>query len=122
MSRSNSNKPIPGECAEAGQGIDMQQSEEHYLKQELYELMRKDSGIFEFLQKGLLDGISFWDLENRDHEWISPEVWRLFGYLPEEKQHLASEWQAMTWWKLAGSALRRQRLTRPTSSTRKIWC
>ncbi|MEL6793140.1 MAG: PAS domain-containing protein, partial [Pseudomonadota bacterium] len=36
-----------------------------------------------------------WDLENPEHEWMSPEFWRLFGYDPEDKQHLASEWQDM---------------------------
>ena len=32
-------------------------NEEHYLKTELYDLVRKDPAIFEFLQAGSLDGI-----------------------------------------------------------------
>ena len=37
--------------------------DEHYLKTELYALVRKDSAIFEFLQSGSLDGIWYWDLD-----------------------------------------------------------
>ena len=46
------------------------ETEEHYLKRELYENFTRDSTIFEFLQVGSLDGIWYWDLENPDHEWI----------------------------------------------------
>ena len=67
-------------------------SEEHYLKKELYDLL-KDSTIFEFLQLGSLDGIWYWDLENPENEWMSPRFWNLLGFEPDEKEHLASEWQ-----------------------------
>lgn len=66
---------------------------EHYLKQELYALMRSQSAIFEFLQLGSLDGIWYWDLEEQEHEWMSPRFWELLGYDPAERQHLAAEWQ-----------------------------
>ncbi len=69
--------------------------DEHYLKRELYELIRKDASIFEFLQAGSLDGIWYWDLEDTDHEWMSPRLWEVFGYDPATKDHLASEWQDM---------------------------
>lgn len=65
----------------------------HYLKQELYDLVRQDDSIFEFLQVGSLDGLWYWDLENPDNEWMSPEFWKLFGFDPETKQHKVSEWQ-----------------------------
>ncbi|MBY6139591.1 PAS domain-containing protein [Leisingera daeponensis] len=65
----------------------------HYLKRELYELVKSDEAIFDFLQIGSLDGIWYWDLENPEHEWMSPELWRLFGVDPETKGHFASEWQ-----------------------------
>ena len=65
----------------------------HYLKEELYALIRTDPTIFEFIQKGSLDGIWFWDLESPEHEWMSPELWRLFGYDPDAMPHLASAWQ-----------------------------
>lgn len=68
-------------------------NEEHYLKTELYELVRSDARIFEFLQAGSLDGIWYWDLEHDQHEWMSPRLWETFGYDPNSKQHLVSEWQ-----------------------------
>lgn len=68
-------------------------SDEHYLKKELYDLMKRDSSIFEFFQNGSLDGIWYWDLEKPENEWMSPQFWTVLGYDPEEKEHLASEWQ-----------------------------
>ena len=65
----------------------------HYLQRELYDLVKADSNVFEFLQLGSLDGIWYWDLENPDNEWMSPEFWRLFGVDPGTKDHLAAEWQ-----------------------------
>ncbi len=67
----------------------------NYLRTELYELVRNDPAIFEFLQSGSLDGIWYWDLEHLEHEWMSPRFWEVFGHDPATKQHLASEWQDM---------------------------
>lgn len=64
-----------------------------YLKNELYDLINKDTSIFEFIQSGSLDGIWYWDLENPEIEWMSPKFWKTLGYNPDEKKHLASEWQ-----------------------------
>jgi len=68
---------------------------ENYLKKELYDLIKTDSLIFEFIQDGSLDGIWYWDIENVENEWMSPRFWRLFGYDSSEKKHLSSEWQEM---------------------------
>jgi len=68
-------------------------SHDHYLKDELYRLMRSDPSIFEFLEKGSLDGIWYWDLEKPENEWMSPQFWMTLGFDPEEKKHLAAEWQ-----------------------------
>ena len=67
----------------------------HYLKEELYSLVREDPAIFEFLQNGSLDGIWYWDLESPEHEWMSPRFWEVFGYEPDSKPHLAEAWQDM---------------------------
>lgn len=67
--------------------------EDHYLKEELYSLIREDPSVFEFLQEGALDGIWYWDLEKTEHEWMSPRFWTVLGYDPAERKHLASEWQ-----------------------------
>ncbi len=68
---------------------------DNYLKTELYNLMRDDTHIFEFIQSGSLDGIWYWDLENIENEWMSPKFWETLGYNPEEKKHLSSEWQGL---------------------------
>lgn len=67
--------------------------EENYLKNELYNLIKTDPMIFEFIQSGSLDGIWYWDLEHPENEWMSPKFWETLGYDPDEKEHLASEWQ-----------------------------
>jgi len=65
----------------------------HYLEDELQDLMKTDDTIFRFLQRGALDGVWYWDLENPEHEWMSEAFWGTFGIDPTTKQHLASEWQ-----------------------------
>lgn len=67
----------------------------HYLERELYELVRTDPRIFDFLQEKSLDGIWYWDLEHPEREWMSPRFWELLGYDPEEKRHDPAEWQAI---------------------------
>jgi len=67
--------------------------ESHYLRNELYNKMKENQKIFDFLQDGSLDGIWYWDLENPENEWMSPIFWRTLGYDPRRKKHLASEWQ-----------------------------
>ncbi len=71
----------------------MNRNDGSYLKDELYELLQKDSSLFEFLQNGSLDGVWYWDLESPENEWMSPRFWQVLGYDPSEKKHLVSEWQ-----------------------------
>ncbi|MFD0964222.1 ATP-binding protein [Pseudofulvibacter geojedonensis] len=68
---------------------------EHYLKQELYELIKSDSKIFDFIQKGSLDGIWYWDLEKPENEWMSEKFWTELGYNPNKMPHKASAWQGI---------------------------
>ncbi|MCK8522275.1 PAS domain-containing protein [Aquimarina sp. D1M17] len=67
--------------------------EENYLKEELYDLIKKDDVLFEFLQESVLDGIWFSDLDIPDNVWMSPEYWTTFGYDPKEMPHKAEAWQ-----------------------------
>ena len=67
--------------------------DDHYLRTELYELVRATPAIFEFLQLGVLDGIWYWDLEEPKHEWMSARFWDVLGYNPAQRKHLAAEWQ-----------------------------
>ena len=56
-------------------------------------MVQKDPEMWRFLQHGSLDGVWYWDLEAPDNEWMSPEMWRLFGIDPETKSHAPAEWQ-----------------------------
>lgn len=66
--------------------------DEHYLKQELYSLVREDTAVFDFLQEGALDGVWYSDLEQPGNEWMSARFWSTLGYEPGEMQHRCSEW------------------------------
>lgn len=65
----------------------------NYLKKELYELIKTDDSIFEFLQKSSLDGLWYWDLQDPEQEWMNSKLWETLGYDPAEMPHLASAWQ-----------------------------
>ncbi len=66
---------------------------DHYLKEELYDLIKHDSSIFEFLQEASFDGLWFWDLDNPENEWMNPKFWTTLGYDPDKMPHKASAWQ-----------------------------
>lgn len=68
-------------------------TENLYLKDELYDLVKRDDSIFEFLQSGSLDGVWYWDMEKPDNEWLSPEFKALFGYEDHEVPNTAEWWQ-----------------------------
>jgi PAS domain S-box-containing protein len=67
--------------------------ETHYLKDELYELIKNDDAIFEFIQMASLDGMWYWDLEHPEHEWMNAKFWTTLGYDPADMPHLADAWQ-----------------------------
>ncbi len=66
---------------------------QHYLRDELYGLVREDPAIFDFLQAGALDGIWYWDLMRSEVEWYSPGFKALFGYDDDEVPNESSWWQ-----------------------------
>ena len=65
----------------------------HYLKKELYDLVKSDERIFDFLQQGSMDGLWYWDLKEPENEWMNARFWETLGYNPQEMPHLASAWQ-----------------------------
>lgn len=69
--------------------------EPHYLKQELYQLIREDASVFDFIQDSALDGLWYWDLEHPDQEWMNPRFWKVLGYDPEQMSHTPSAWQSL---------------------------
>ncbi len=78
----------------------------HYLEQELYDLIKKESAFFRFLQESSLDGLWYWDLEQPDQEWMSPEFWQTLGYDHTTKKHDPAEWQSIIFPEDAESALK----------------
>ena len=68
-------------------------TKDNYLKKELYELIKTDESIFDFIQESSLDGLWYWDLENPENEWMNPKFWTVLGYNPDEMPHKASAWQ-----------------------------
>lgn len=64
-----------------------------YLKKELYELIRTDETIFDFIQESSLDGLWYWDLEDTENEWMNAKFWTVLGYNPEEMPHKSTAWQ-----------------------------
>lgn len=67
--------------------------QEHYLKAELYELMRSDPSIVDFLDRATLDGLWFWNLERPEEEWLSPKFKEVFGYRDDEVENSSRWWQ-----------------------------
>lgn len=67
--------------------------DDNYLKKELYELIKTDEKIFDFIQESSLDGMWYWDLENPENEWMNPKFWTVLGYNPDEMPHKSSAWQ-----------------------------
>ena len=70
--------------------------ETHYLKQELFDLVKNDNIKFlEFISNGPLDGLWFWDLENPEYEWMSGKFWTELGYEPSEMPHSPESWRGI---------------------------
>ncbi len=65
----------------------------HYLKKELYELIKTDERIFDFIQESSLDGMWYWDLENPEEEWMNPKFWSVLGYDHSKMPHTPAAWQ-----------------------------
>ena len=61
--------------------------QKYYLEAELEDRITSDTTIWEFLRKSSLDGMWYWDLENPENEWMSPEFWELLGFLSKLRTH-----------------------------------
>jgi len=51
-----------------------------YLRHELYKRLREEPDLLNWLHISVTEGIFYWDLENPENEWMSPEFKKLFGY------------------------------------------
>lgn len=65
----------------------------HYLHAELMHEIQHNTTFFDFIQQSSLDGLWYWDLENPDNEWMSPEFWTTLGYDPATQPHSPEAWQ-----------------------------
>jgi PAS domain S-box-containing protein len=52
------------------------------LKNELYELVKADVAIFDFLQNKSLDGLWYRNLQPPEEEWVNAKLWQTLGYGP----------------------------------------
>jgi len=64
---------------------------DHYLTLELDKLAAADSMLWGFIQRASLDGVWYWDLQNPEHLYISPEYWHCLGIDPETRAHTPDE-------------------------------
>jgi len=68
-------------------------TKDHYLKNELLELNKKEPVIFEWLEAGSLDGIWYWDLENPENMWYSAKIKATLGYGVDEIPNKSKWWR-----------------------------
>ncbi len=64
-------------------------------KEELYQLIKSDFSIFDFIQESALDGFGYIDVENPTNDWINPKFWSLLGYHPDTIQENQSLWRKL---------------------------
>jgi hypothetical protein len=55
---------------------------DYYLEKELFDRIKTDRMIFDFLQEGSLDGLWYLDLTDGENIWLSPKLWTTLGYGP----------------------------------------
>ena len=60
---------------------------------ELFELVRAEPAVFNFIQHQLLDGVWYWDLEAPEREWVSPRFWQTLGYAPDQVPPAPGAWR-----------------------------
>ncbi|MGB0957636.1 MAG: hypothetical protein ACPGUF_04105, partial [Litorivicinus sp.] len=68
-------------------GTQAHQPQSHYLQPELDTLATEDESLWHFVQRASLDGVWFWDLEQPEHLYLSPEYWKCLGYDPATREH-----------------------------------
>jgi PAS domain S-box-containing protein len=51
-----------------------------YLEQELYNLVRNDDGVLDFIQNSVSDGMWYLNVHEPTHAWMNHRFWETFGY------------------------------------------
>ncbi len=65
------------------------------LQNDLYELVKKDSRVFDLIQEGSLDGLWYWNLENPKQSWMSQKLWIKLGYNPNNLTENTASWETV---------------------------
>ncbi|MEO0772196.1 MAG: PAS domain-containing sensor histidine kinase [Pseudomonadota bacterium] len=68
-------------------------SDRHYLEVELDELIASGDIAWDFLRQKSLDGVWYWNIEDPETGWLSPEFWHLVGIDPTDPDHDPAIWQ-----------------------------
>lgn len=63
----------------------------HYLEAEISSLFESGDGMWAFVQEASLDGVWYWDLEQPENLWLSPDYWRCLGIDPSTRKHSPEE-------------------------------
>ncbi|WP_051336112.1 PAS domain-containing protein [Aquimarina latercula] len=66
---------------------------ENFLKEKLYQLIKKEDKIFDFIQDSVWDGLWFWDLKKPKNEWVNKNFWDTLGYNPKQMPDKISSWR-----------------------------
>ena len=72
----------------------------HYLKKRLDRILTQGNpseigSFIDRLAESTLDGVWFWDVNNPEHEWMSPNFWRTLGYDYRKMDHKTSSWMPL---------------------------
>jgi len=67
----------------------------HYLEKELYDKLAEGDQVFDFLQKSVLDGIWYLDLENPNNEFVSSSFFKVFGYEISDFSENGKHWTSL---------------------------
>lgn len=68
---------------------------QHYLENELHDLIAEDASVRSFVLHSAIDGISLRDLETPGHEWFSHGFWNTLGYRNSDRLHSPDTWSKL---------------------------
>ncbi|MGF1719027.1 sensor domain-containing diguanylate cyclase [Vibrio kyushuensis] len=63
------------------------------LKTEIDAFLKSDAHFLEYFQHYCLDGMWYWNLEERNQEWVNAGFWKALGYEINEISERALRWQ-----------------------------
>ena len=64
----------------------------HPLQVEFYKLLESKQDLFDRFQESIFDGVWYWNLEQPEQRWMSPNFWEVLGYDANEKNNGIKDW------------------------------